>query len=56
MKELNIFMRDIMKEITINVHMKNIKEFRIRIWIGAWLIKLACKIMGVRTKDYYDYP
>ena len=50
MKALSISQKHIMHNITLKVKVRNIKKYKIRIWIGLVMIKLATKIMGIGMK------
>lgn len=51
-----ISMREIMAKQIFTVKVKNVQEYRLRIWIGTKLFWLATKIMGMEVRIEKDYP
>lgn len=46
--------KDIMAKCCLEIKIRRLKEFRIRIWIGLKLIKLATRIIGSDFKLLFD--
>jgi hypothetical protein len=43
-------MRDVAAQQTIKVTLQGLKEFKFRLWLGFFVIKLGTKITGLRFK------
>lgn len=44
--DMNVPMSDVMKQCTVNVRLTGVRVWRVRLWIGCKLIKLASLVMG----------
>ncbi len=51
--ELTVHTRDLMRKMTMTIHVRGQREQRVRIWIGAHLIKMAAYVMGVGRLEFY---
>jgi len=47
---------NVAKHLTLNVTLKRVREFKMRVWIGVQLIRLAARIMNVGLQLDKDSP
>ena len=41
------YMRDLMRTATLTIQLRGVRRFRLRVWLGLHLMRLAAAVMGV---------